>query len=97
MQAALGAEVDIPTLDGKVKYNMPAGTQPGTKFRLRGRGIDPTHAAGKGDQYVKVNVEIPRNLTREQKDLLRRFDDSIDDGNFENKKGFFQKLKDLFD
>ena len=64
----------MPTLDGKVKYNMPAGTQPGTKFRLRGRGIDPTHAAGKGDQYVTVIVDVPKKVTEHQKELLAEFD-----------------------
>ena len=73
-QAVLGSEIYVPTLDGKVKYNMPAGTQPGTKFRLRGRGIDPTHAAGKGDQYVTVIVDVPKKVTDHQKELLEEFD-----------------------
>jgi molecular chaperone DnaJ len=97
VQATLGATLTVPTIHGKVQYDLPEGTQTGTVFRLRNSGIPNLNGKGKGDQYVKVTVEIPRNLTKEQKDLLRRFDDSIDDGNFESKKGFFQKLKDLFD
>ncbi|MBQ8063533.1 MAG: hypothetical protein IJ230_06310, partial [Clostridia bacterium] len=67
-------EIYVATLDGKDKYNMPAGTQPGTKFRLLGRGIDPTHASRKGDQNVTVIVDVPKKVTDHQKKLLEEFD-----------------------
>ena len=73
VQAALGAEVEVPTLDGKVKYNIPEGTQTGTTFRLRGKGVPYLNGNGRGDQYVTVYIETPKNLTREQKELLREF------------------------
>ncbi|MBR1659454.1 MAG: molecular chaperone DnaJ [Oscillospiraceae bacterium] len=72
-QAALGAEVEVPTLDGKVKYDIPEGTQTGTTFRLRGKGIPNLNGGGRGDQYVTVNIETPKNLSKEQKELLRQF------------------------
>ncbi|SHI19172.1 molecular chaperone DnaJ [Sporobacter termitidis DSM 10068] len=80
VQAALGAEVEVPTLDGKVKYNIPEGTQSGTVFRLRGKGITNLRGGGRGDQYVTVRVGIPTGLTNEQKDLLRKFADALGDG-----------------
>jgi len=72
-QAALGAELEVPTLDGKVKYSIPEGTQTGTVFRLRGKGIPNLRGSGRGDQYVTVNVTVPTGLTDEQKDLLQKF------------------------
>ena len=75
-QAALGAEVEVPTLDGKVKYDIPEGTQTGTTFRLRGKGIPNLNGGGRGDQYVTVNIETPKNLNKEQKELLRQFAES---------------------
>ena len=73
VQAALGAEVEVPTLDGKVKYNIPEGTQTGSVFRLRGKGIPYLRSSGRGDQYVTVNVTVPKGLNSEQKELLRQF------------------------
>ena len=72
-QAALGAEVEVPTLDGRVKYSIPEGTQTGTTFRLRGKGIPFLNGSGRGDQYVTVTVQTPKNLSKEQKELLARF------------------------
>ena len=80
VQAALGAEVEVPTLDGKVKYTIPEGTQTGTTFRLRGKGIPYLNGNGRGDQYVTVNIETPRSLTKEQKELLRQFGEATDSG-----------------
>ncbi len=77
VQAALGAEVEVPTLDGKVKYSIPEGTQTGTVFRLRGKGITNLRGGGRGDQFVTVKVEIPTGLNNEQKDLLRKFADTM--------------------
>ena len=65
-QAAMGAELEIPTIDGKVKWNLPAGTQPGTTFRLKGKGIPTLQGRGRGDQYVTVKVKVPVNLNAEQ-------------------------------
>lgn len=78
-QAVLGAEIFVPTLDGKVKYNMPAGTQPGTRFRLRERGIKPSGSSRRGDQYVTVIVDVPKKVTEHQKELLRQFDEEYID------------------
>jgi molecular chaperone DnaJ len=77
VQASLGAEVEVPTLDGKVKYSIPEGTQTGTVFRLRGKGITNLRGGGRGDQFVTVKVEIPTGLNNEQKDLLRKFAESM--------------------
>lgn len=96
VQAALGAELEVPSIDGKISYNMPEGTQPDTVFRIRGKGIPNLNGRGRGDQFIKVKIEIPRNLTREQKDILRQFDETVGDAQFGEKKGFFEKMKDLF-
>lgn len=72
-QAALGDSVEVPTLDGKVKYSIPEGTQTDTVFRLRGKGIPNLNGGGRGDQFVRVTVETPKNLTGEQKEILRKF------------------------
>ena len=92
-QAALGADIEVPTLDGKVKYTVPEGTQTGTVFRLRGKGVPNLHASGRGDQFVRVNVEIPKELTQEQKDLLQKFADSLGERGYKEHKSFFDKLK----
>ncbi|MDR1117071.1 MAG: molecular chaperone DnaJ [Oscillospiraceae bacterium] len=94
VQAALGAEIEVPTLDGKVKYNMPEGTQTGTTFRLKSMGIPKINGSGRGDQYVKVVVEVPKNLNSKQKDILREFGEQVGDKNYEKRKGFFDKIKD---
>ena len=73
VQAALGAEVEVPTLDGKVKLTIPEGTQTGAIFRLRGKGIPYLNGSSRGDQFVTVNIETPKNLNKEQKELLRQF------------------------
>ena len=67
-QAAMGAELELPTIDGKVKYTLPAGTQPGTTFRLRGKGIPELRGRGRGDQYVTVRIQVPTSLNSEQKE-----------------------------
>lgn len=95
-QAALGATLTVPTVDGKVQYDLPEGTQTGTVFRLRGSGVPSINGRGRGDQYVKVNVEIPRNLNHEQKELLRKFDEATGDSCYSERGGFFKKMKDLF-
>ncbi|MBR1497395.1 MAG: molecular chaperone DnaJ [Oscillospiraceae bacterium] len=91
-QAALGAEVEVPTLDGKVKYDIPEGTQTGTTFRLRGKGIPNLNGGGRGDQFVTVNIETPKGLTKEQKELLRQFADSTGGGSGVKGRGKRKKL-----
>ena len=71
-QAVLGAELEIPTIDGKVKYDLPEGTQSGTTFRLKGKGIPSINGRGRGDQYVTVYIETPRDLNREQREALKK-------------------------
>ena len=90
-QAVLGAELEIPTIDGKVKYSIPEGTQTGTVFRLKGKGIPVLNGRGRGDQYVTVTIETPRNLNKEQKEALRRFSETLGENNYEKRKSFFKK------
>lgn len=90
VEATLGAELRVPTLDGDVKYNMPAGTQPNEVFKLRGKGIQRLNGVGKGDQFVRIVVDIPKNITSEQKELLKQFDASYSPN---QKEGFFDKFK----
>lgn len=97
--AALGCELQVPTLDGKVKYNIPAGTQSGDVFKLKGRGIQSLNNRGHGDQLVRVVVDVPRNLNAEQKRLLMELDKALGNETAhlgrgeEEKKGFFGKKK----
>ncbi len=96
-QACLGDEhLIVPTIDGKVEYKMPAGTQPGTVFRMRGKGIQVVNGRGRGDQYVKVVLEVPKNLSDEQKNLLRKFEESATPQNHEKRTSFMDKMKNLF-
>ena len=90
-QAVLGAELEIPTIDGKVKYSIPEGTQTGTVFRLKGKGIPVLNGRGRGDQYVTVTIETPRNLNKEQKEALRKFSETVGENNYERRKSFFKK------
>ena len=95
-QAVLGADVVVPTIDGKVQYTVPEGTQSGTTFRLRGKGIQYVNGRGHGDQYVHVVVEIPKKLTKTQREALKIFEDSLKEDNYEQRKGFFKSLRDKF-
>jgi molecular chaperone DnaJ len=92
-QAALGAEVEVPTIDGAAKMTIPEGTQPGTMFRMRGKGVQILKREGRGDQIVTVIIEIPKNLTKPQKDLLRQLDLSLTMKNFAKRESFFERLK----
>lgn len=90
-KATLGTEITVPTVDGDVKYTIPAGTQSGTMFRLKGKGVPRVNSSGRGDQYVKVIVDIPKNLTAKQKEALEAFMDACGesvDGEGTHKKGF---------
>ncbi|MBB6217936.1 molecular chaperone DnaJ [Anaerosolibacter carboniphilus] len=96
VQAALGDEFVVPTLDGKVKYKIPEGTQSGTIFRLKGKGIPSLRGYGRGDHYVKVVVEVPKKLNEKQKELLKQFADQMGEDVHEQRKTFFDKVKDVF-
>ncbi len=90
-EAALGAELDIPTLEGDVKYTIPEGTQTGSSFTIRGKGIQMPKSQRKGDLIFTVTVEVPRNLSESQKELLRQFAQSCGEKNTPKKKSFFKK------
>lgn len=100
-EASLGAELIVPTLDGDIKYSVHEGTQPGDVFRLKGRGIQNLNGRGRGDQYIRIIVDIPRTLTPAQRELLRQFDASYTPAkgegepsvNGSKKEGFFDKFK----
>lgn len=95
-QATLGAEVDVPTLDKPMKYQIPEGTQPGKTFRIRGRGIPYLRGSGNGDLYVTVSIDVPRKLSEKQKELLRAFESSMNGAQYEQKKSFLDRVKDAF-
>lgn len=92
-QAALGDEIEVPTLEGKVKLKVPAGTQTGTRFRLRGNGVPILNRSGRGDQHVKVVVVTPTSLNDKQKELLREFASLGGEDVNENHGSFFDKMK----
>ena len=95
-QAALGADVDIPTLDGTVKYRIPEGTQNDDELRLKGYGMPQLNSNYKGDLLVRVRVEVPRKLSDKQKDLLRQFEESTTGKEYEGRKSFMDRVKELF-
>lgn len=95
-QAALGDEITVPTLEGKVSYKVPAGTQPGTIFRLRGKGVADVHGGRKGDLYVKVTLEVPTKLNSEQKKIVKEMGEKVGMDCYKKKSGWAQKLKDFF-
>ncbi len=97
VQATLGDDLVVPTLDGKVKYTMTEGTQTGTVFRLRGKGVPRLNSSVRGDQFVKIVVETPQNLNEEQKKLLKEFGKSMGEDVHGRQKGFFDKIKDMFE
>ena len=96
VQAALGAEIDVPTLDGKVKMKIPSGTQSGKVFRMKGKGIKDVQGLQQGDQHVRVIVETPTRLTAKQKELLKDFAELGGEEVNPLSKGFFDKVKELF-
>jgi DnaJ-class molecular chaperone len=81
-QAALGDQVEVATIDGPVKIKIPSGTQPETLIRLRGRGVKSVRGGGRGDEYVRIKVTVPKNLSSRQKELLKEFDSSKKQGWF---------------
>ena len=95
-QAALGAEIDVPTLNGKVKMKIPPGTQSGKVFRMKGKGVNDVQGYHQGDQHVRVSVETPTHLTARQKELLKEFATAGGEDVNPMAKGFLDKMKDLF-
>ena len=95
-QAALGAEVEIPTLDGKIKQIIKEGTQPGDILRVKGKGIPYLRGRGTGDLLLRVVVEVPKNLSKEQKKLLQEFEEATGDKQYQKRKSFFDTLKKHF-
>ncbi len=95
-QAALGTEIDVPTLEGNIKLNIPTGTQAGKVFRLKGKGIASLHTGQRGDQNVIIKVETPIRLTQRQKELLEEFAKISGEETNPIKKNFMEKVRELF-
>jgi len=96
-QAALGSEIDVPSLEGKLKLRIPAGTQSGKEFRLKGKGFADLHGYGRGDEIVMIVIETPRRLTARQRELLEEFAKlSGETASHPLSKGFVDKLKEMF-
>ena len=93
MQAALGDSIEVPTIDGKVKMKIPEGTQTGKEFRMRGKGVKNVNGYGKGDQYVTIRVETPQKLTRRQKELMKKFGESLTAKNNQKGSSFWDRVK----
>ena len=99
-ELALGGEIEVPTLDGRVKLKIPAETQTGKMFRIRGKGVEPVRGGSKGDLLCKVTVETPVNLTKGQKEKLKAFQESLDDGGKKHspqESSWFESVKSFFD
>lgn len=95
-QAALGCEIEVPTLDQPHKLKVPEGTQSGAQFRLRGKGVPMLNGSGRGDLYVHIDVKIPSRLTREQRRLLEQLRETLPADNSPSEKGLFEKVKNYF-
>lgn len=95
-QAALGAEISIPTLDGEHQLEIPHGTQTGTVFRIRGKGVQALQSSGKGDLYVKVRVVTPEKLTKRQRELLEELGGVLAVENKPEPRSLFEKVKEIF-
>ena len=96
VQATLGDEIKVPTLDGQVVMKVPEGTQPGKVLRLKGKGIPSLRNSTRGDQLVRIKVVVPQKLNEKQKDALRKFAEISKDNINPEEKGFLNKIKDLF-
>jgi len=95
-QAALGCEVDVPTLEGPHRLKIPEGVQNGSAFRLRHKGVPVLNGSGRGDIHVHVDVRVPTRLTRDQKKLMEQLRETLPVDNAPNEKGLFEKVKDYF-
>ena len=96
VQAALGSEIEVPTLDSKASIKIPPGTQPGTMFRLKGKGVKNIQGYGYGDLHVRINVEVPTHLSAAQKAKLQEFSDLCNGNESPLRQSFFEKAKNLF-
>jgi molecular chaperone DnaJ len=96
VQAVLGDEIEVPSLEGKVKFEIPEGTQPGTTFRLKNKGIAHLNSYGRGDEYITAKVVIPKKLNTEQKELLKKFGELSGDEINPERKSFLEKVRDTF-
>lgn len=96
-QAVFGDKLIVPTIDGNVEYSIQEGTQTGAVFRLRGKGVPYINSSARGDQYVRVNIETPTNLNREQKDALKKFEELCGEKQYRKKKKFSDKVKEFFE
>jgi molecular chaperone DnaJ len=95
-QAALGADITIPTLDGETKVKVPEGTQSGKEFRVRGKGVPYLNEHGRGDLIVQVAVQTPTKLTKVQKELMRQLGESVTVENTPTSRSLFSKVKEIF-
>jgi molecular chaperone DnaJ len=95
-QAALGAKIDVPTLKGSEALEVPPGTQHGEVFKLKGKGLPDLRSYRSGDELVQILIEIPRRLTDKQKNLLREFAGTEDGSAMPQRRGFVDKLKEMF-
>jgi molecular chaperone DnaJ len=96
-QAALGAMIEVPTLQGEVKMRLPAGTQPGHQLRLRGKGVPRYGGYGAGDQIVTIQLEVPERLSVEQRELIERLGSSMNEDVYPQRRTFMEKLRGLFE
>ena len=92
-EATLGASIDIPTLEGTQKFDIPEGTQTGTTFTLKGKGVTRVNSKSRGNLYITVTVEVPKNLNNAQKDLLRKFAESCGESNYSKRANFFKRFR----
>ncbi|NLY21632.1 MAG: molecular chaperone DnaJ [Tissierellia bacterium] len=96
-EAVLGAKIDVPTMEGITKYDIPSGTQTGERFKLKNEGVKRLQRESKGDLYFTVNIDVPKEISDEQRELLEKLAELSHEEVSEKKKGFFNKVKDLFD
>ena len=95
-EAALGSEIEVPTIDGTIPYKLKEGTQPNDVFTMRGKGIPYLNRHGRGDHKFRVILEVPRNLDVKQKEMLSKFEESMTDKHYEGRKGFMEKIRNMF-
>ncbi len=95
-EAALGAEIVVPTLEGKENFTIPEGTQTGTRFKLKSKGVPNVRGVGRGDLYFTVDIKVPTKLSDRQRELLKELSKEQGEELKDQKKGFFEKVKDVF-
>ncbi len=96
VQATLGSEIELKTLDGVEKVKVPEGTQPGAQLRLRGKGVPRVNSSGRGDLFIHVEVRIPEKLNKEQRKLMEQLRETLPEDNEPREKGLFEKVRDYF-